>query len=317
MKRKIIVLVAALAVAVGATGCSVQNTQADQVAVHKGGGPLESPKDKGCVEAASKDFENDPGDAYYVYPAGQRTFKFDGKDANNLAPGADAPSIQSVSMDNQPITHSGQITLELNTACDVLTLFHDNIGNRKKSYIDPETGTSEGWVATLNDYVGYGAEATLDRVSKLYTWKQLYNDPAIKDTLNAEVNKTIRTLVNQQTAAAAPGDQEFFLNYSTLLRSPQPPQELIDSLKMEEAAKASAAATLTKAKAEADSAEQSAKAQVASKQAELTIAQLNARIKAAEINAYGGIREYNNNKAIEKGLNPYQPSYGSPITDVK
>ena len=84
---------------------------------------------------------------------------------------------------------------------------------------------------------------------------------------------------------------------------------MVDVVKLEESSRASAAATEAKAIADANAAEAAAEAQVAQKEAELKTKKIEAQIQQAEINAYGGVREYNNNKAIEKGLNPYQPVY--------
>lgn len=300
--------VGAGALALGLSACSTPSTAADEIAVHRGGGPFEGKTDKECVPASSREV-NSAFDGYFYYPSNQRTYDFVGdKDS-------DAKPITVVSKDNQTLSIPGQINFELNTDCKVLKAFHDNIGNRYQAYgTDSGQLEGEGWSKMLNLYIGRAADATMDRVAKQYTWRELYSDPAIKDTLNQKVNEEIQRLVNQQTD----GDQVFFQNFQTLVNQPQPSQELVKALQTEESAKANAAATEVKAKADATAAENAAKAQVATKTAELKVAQLEAAILQAEINAHGGPALYNEWLIANKGLNPRQPTYGgNTIVDPK
>lgn len=311
MKRNKKVLAAGLALvgAVILTGCTTA-TASDEVAVHYGGGPFEAKKAKGCISSSERETSK-PGDSYYYYPANQRTYDFTG-DADS-----DAAPIQVVSKDNQPLSIPGQINFDMITDCKTLTAFHDNIGKRYQAYMDDGKGghvQSDGWKKVLNLYIGRAADATLDRVAKQYTWRELYSDPAIKDELNAAVNETIARLVDQQTD----GDQTFFSNYSALLKQPEPAPELVDALKAEETGRAQAAAVEAKAIADANAAQAAAEAQVAQKNAEALVAEAQARIDSAKIAPFGSVEAYNNYQAIQKGLNPFQPTYGgSPIVAPK
>lgn len=299
MKKIFAAAALALAATVGLSGCSLPSTAADEIAVHRGGGPFESQGDKGCVEPANKEM-NSYGDNYYYYPASQSTYDFTG------GKNADSGPFSVVTKDNQTFTIPGSVKFTLNTKCDILEKFHDNIGKRYEAY-NPESGMprSEGWRKMLSLYIAPAVDGTLDRIAKQYTWKQLYSDPSIKDEMNKAVNQTVARLVQDQT----PGQDEFFKDFSALIQQPMAPQELVDAVKLEESSRASAAATEAKAIADANAAEAAAEAQVAQKEAELKTKKIEAQIQQAEINAYGGVREYNNNKAIEKGLNPYQPVY--------
>lgn len=305
MKRLKTVVVGVLAVGV-LTGCSQATPASDEIAVHKGGGPIEGKGSKGCVEPDTREFTAIFDDFFY-YPLNQRIFDFTGDDSS------DAQPIQVVSKDDQILTIPGTVNFDLNTDCDVLTAFHDNIGRTRGAYmVEGENGQlvlSDGWTKTLNLYIGRAADATLDRVAKDYTWRELYSDPAIKDKMNAAVNETIQKLVDQQTD----GDQQFFRNFSALIQQPRPADELIAALKQEETARAEASATEAKAVADAAAAEAAADAQVAQKEAELAVRRIEAQLKQTEIAPYGNAQEFNYNKAIEKGLNPYQPTYGNAI----
>lgn len=297
------------AAVLGLAGCSIPTTASDEIAVHKGGGPFESKASKGCVAPETREV-NSAFDEYFYYPVNQRVFDFTGKD------GADASPISVVSSDNQILTVPGSINFSLNTDCEILTAFHDNIGRRYSAYMVEADGgytTGEGWARMMNLYVGRAADATLDRIAKTYTWRELYSDPDIKDEMNSAVNETIARLVNQQTD----GEQEFFTEFSALIQQPQPDEELVAALKQEETARANAAATEAKATADAAAAVAAAEAQVAQKEAELRVKQIEAQIQREVIAAYGSVENYNNAKAIEKGLNPFQPTYGAPFTETR
>lgn len=292
------------------------SSPADEVAVHKGGGVIEAPNSKGCVAANSREIRR-PGDKYYWYPASQRTYNFTGGE------GADHGPFSVVSKDFQQLEVPGSVEFRLNVDCEVLTRFHDAIGNRYASYYtasDEWSQTPSGWQRMLDLYFAPALDATLDRVAKKYTWKELYADPTIKDEMNRTVNEQLAALIQQKM----PGEDEFFQGFSALIQQPRPAAALVEALGNEESARAQAAAAKAKAVAEADTqqakaiadaeaAKAAAQAQVAVKEAEARIARLEAEITAAKIKPFGSAKEYNNNRAIESGLNPYQPSYGSAI----
>ena len=295
---------------------STVSSPADEVAVHKGGGLIESPKSKGCVRANSRELRR-PGDKYFWYPASQRTYNFTGGSDSDHDP------FSVVSKDYQPLHVPGSVEFTLNVDCEVLTRFHDAIGNRYAGYYtssDLWDDTPTGWQRMLDLYFGTALDATLDRVAKKYTWKELYADPTIKDEMNRAVNEQLAALIQQKM----PGEDEFFQGFSALIQQPQPADTLVQALSDEEAARAQAAAAKAKAVAdaetqqakaiaEAEAAKAAAEAQTAVKEAQARIAKLDAEIKATEMKPFGGAKEYNNNLAIERGLNPYQPTYGGSV----
>lgn len=307
--KSVAILVAgAAALSLSLAGCTV-SAASDEVLVHKGGGIIEEPKEKGCVMAATRELEK-PGDSYFIYPQGQRVYDFTGtKDV------ADGSPISVVSKDGQTLTIPGTLTFTLTSDCSALHAFHDSIGNKDRAYFESGETSSPGWVQLLNRYMRPALDSTLDRVAKNYTWKELYSDPSIKDKLNKEVNDSVRTLINQQLE----GDHEFFVGFSALIQQPVADPELVASVKANEVSVAQANAAKTKAEADAAAAQAAAKAQVAQKQAELTVKQLEAQIQAATIAPWKSPEAYNNYLAIQKGLNPFQPTYGSvqPVVPVK
>ena len=298
--KRIRIIVLAVLMAFFFTGCSTVSTAPDEVALHYGNGPFDKKTFKACVPSGERQNFNGPADDYFHYPASQRTFDYTG------GPNSDRGPFEVVSKDNQIVTIPGSVEFNLNTECGALKQFHLLVGGRNEAY-NTEAGqpSNEGWAKILDLYLGNSLDAALDRVAKQYNWKELYSDPAIKDEINKQVNATLATLVNQKFQS----EEEFFINFSSLALQPQADAELIAALKREESAKANAAATQIAAEADAAAAEASAIAQVKVKNADLEIERLNTAIKQEQIRAYGSIQEFNEAKAIEKGLNPYQPVY--------
>lgn len=285
------------------------STSATEVAVHYAGGPLSSKSPEGCVEKSSRDYS--VFDTYRRYPLGQVVYDFTGKD------GADAEPIEVVSKDNQTLTIPGQITMFLNTRCDVLQSFDVNVGGPRSAYLvekDGEYVKSDGWRNVLALYQGRAADATLDRVAKRYTRDELFSDPTIKDVLNKEVNEQIAKLVNQQMGVSAKGP--YFVNYSASMGQPDPGQDYRNILTQQQNVIAEGKRAQAEAESKASAAEAAARAQVAQKQAERKVAEEEAKIQRARISAYGNVRNYLENKALDKGLNLHQPSYGTAPTPV-
>ena len=292
------------------------SAQADEVAVHKGGGLIEAPNSKGCVAANSRELRK-PGDHYYFYPANQRTYNFTGGED------ADHSAFSVVSKDFQTLQVPGSVEFTLNVDCKVLTRFHDAIGNRYQAY-NTSSGdwgkTNPGWRKMLDLYFSPALDATLDRVAKKYTWKELYADPTIKDEMNKAVNEQLAALIQQKM----PGEDEFFQGFSALIQQPRPADTLVSALADEEAGKAQAAAAKAKAVADAETqqakavadaeaAKAAADAQVATKEAEAKVARLEAEILEAKIRPFGSAKEYNNWLAVQNGINPFQPTYGGNV----
>lgn len=304
MKR--IIMLAVLAAVAILTGCSAPSTQADEVFVHKGSGISEGHENKGCVTPATREINwgTGMGDDYYAYPANARVFDFRGVDGSDRGP------FEVVSKDGQTLTIPGTLSFTLNTNCDVLQKFHDRIGNRYQAYME-DNQTGAGWAKVLNLYMAPALDASLDRLAKQYTWNELRSDPTIKDKINSDVATTVTRLVNQQME----GEEEYFGGFQPLITQPIAPETLVASVRSQEEAVAAARATQAKAEADAAGLQAAAKAQVAQKEAELKVAQIEAQIRASEIRSYGGAEAYAKKLAIEKGLNPYQPSYGNSIVN--
>jgi len=189
-------VIAALGVVFMASGCSTVSTDSDEAAVVYNGGEFSSKTFQGCVDSSTREY-NGPGDTSYIYPKGQRTFSFTGKEGSESGP-------IPVTTGSQEVTVPGFVTFTLNTDCETLREFHERIGNKYKAYKD-----GGGWDDFLNDYIAIPLSATLNEAagaiqtpegqSADQNWYRLYTnadvqkafEEYIKENLPAEIEQTL------------------------------------------------------------------------------------------------------------------------------
>jgi regulator of protease activity HflC (stomatin/prohibitin superfamily) len=268
------------------------STGPDQVALHYKAGPFSATRFSDCIEQSSRVWDG-PKDRHFLYPSSQRNYVFDAQDGDRAA-------ITFVTKDGIEMSVNGVVAFRLNTQCEVLHKFHDLIGNRYSAYMDSSAGNgSVGWLRMLGVYLSKPLETAVDRASQNYTYTQLYIDPAVKAKWENDVLDQLPDLVGRQID----GDEEFFTNFQITLQKPVPPASVKEALENQQAAVAKANAR----KAEADAQVAAARAQIEVEKAEAQ--KINERIKVLGRDGY--LRQY----AIDKGLNPYQPSTSGLITD--
>lgn len=283
---------------------STASTGPDQVALHYKGGAFTSKRFSDCIAPSNRVFDG-PGDSHFAYPSSQTNYVFDAD------PGSDGNQITFVTRDGIEMAVEGVTNFLLNTSCEPITIgsvrytggalqrFHELIGNRYQAYMTEDGQRSSGWRQMLNVYIARPLDTAIDRAGQNYTYTELYTDPTKKAAWEKDVLEQLPDLINRQTD----GDTEFFLNFAITLQKPEPPQAIKDALVKQQEAVARAKA----AEAEASAREAAAKAQIAVEKAEA--AKINERIKVLGRDGY--LKQY----AIDRGLNPYQPTTGGLITD--
>jgi hypothetical protein len=277
--------------AVPAMAVTSVSTAPDQVALSYNSGPLQSKKFDACIGTSTRAFDG-PFDKHFSYPSSQRNFNFSG------GAGADSDPITIVSRDGIEMTVGGVANFLLNTDCKTLQKFHELIGNRYRAYMDGDE-SSDGWRTMLGVYLGKPLDTAMDRAAQKYSWRELYNSPEVKAAWEKEVVEQLPILVDRQTD----GEEDFFQNFALTISKPEPPQSLKDAVTAEQTQVAQARAA--EAKAAAD--RLAAQAQIAVQRAEA--AKIAERIRVL------GIDGYLRSLAIERGLNPYQPSYGNAVVN--
>ncbi len=284
-----------VAAAVVLAACTSVSTAPDQTALHYEGGSFSDKKyakDSGYVPPSTKEWFG-PGDTTYLYPTGQRSYDATGGDGSERGP------FTSMSKDNVELGTPLSVTFELKTDEQSLKLFHELIGLKYAAYVeDGQTGTSAGWTTMLNFYLGQSLDATVDRILAGYGWQEATKDPTIRKSIEDTIKAELPTLVKSKMGS------DFFENWAVQVQRPVPTDP---KLRENIAAAQTDVAAAESAKAKADAQAATAKAQVA-------VAQQEAAKRKAEISAYGSVAEYNRAQAIEKGINPYQPTYIVPGT---
>jgi len=228
-------VLAAVVLGFAATGCTRVSTAPDEVVLHYAGGLFEARKFERCINPSSGATYLGPGDTYYSYPFGQRTFDFTG------SRDAESKPITVVSKDNVQMTVAGSATLTLNTKCDVLRRFHERIGLKYAAYQDGGK-SSDGWTRMLNFYLKQPLDRALDAASQEFEWRALFNDPNTKQRWEERVGELARQFI-KETA----GDEYFCQpNYAgtgdcgdivLTIQKPEPPDSLVEALAAEQAAK--------------------------------------------------------------------------------
>lgn len=295
MNRKTILLLPALGLIL--TGCTVAKPAADQTAIHYEDGPFSANKYASVVDGSHRATYG-PGDHVFYYATGQRSY-----DATGGA-GAEHAPYTSSSKDSVELATPLSVTFELKSDAATLRRFHETIGIKYQAYYEDNTkdptGVSAGWGKLLQFYIGQSVDTTVDRVLAGYDWRDAYG--------NADVRNAIQTAVQNELPAMVAAKMQatdidgFFTSFAVQVQRPVPTNDaLLKSIADTQNQVAQAQAN--KAKADADLA--TANAQIALQKAE-------AQKTAADISAYGSVSEYNKAQAINKGINPYQPTYIVP-----
>lgn len=288
-------------VVAGVAGCTTVSTEPDQTALHYEGGPFSSKKYASIVAPSTRD-RFGPGDKTYLYPVGQRSFDATG------GPSSEHKPYTSSSKDSVELATPLSVTFELKTDEASLRKFHELIGLKYAAYYeegtkDP-TGISSGWGHVLDFYIGQSVDQTVDRVLATYAWRSAYGDATVRNAIQAAIQTELPASVAAKMQAPAadsgePGAGGFFTSFAVQVQRPVPTNpELLKSIA--EAQNNVASSEAAKAKADAD---------LATANAQIKLQQAEAQKKAADISAYGSVAEYNKAQAIEKGINPYQPTY--------
>jgi regulator of protease activity HflC (stomatin/prohibitin superfamily) len=280
--KKIFAVIAVAVAALVLSGCSQVNTQPDTVALHYSGG-LSSTNYIDCTGPSTKNYSG-PGDQYFYYPYGQRTYTFDD--------GGESGPITVVTKDNVTMTLPGVVTFKLNTArdkdgnCQTLKEFHENIGIKYEAYFDDTGGTNgedTGWVTMLKTYVGNQISRAANDAAKGFTSQQLYSDAKSKHDFEQAITEDIPTLVKQFSGG------DYFNDWTIVLKQITPPQSIVDAYNAQQAAVAAAAAQ-----------KQQADAQVAVENAKAL--QTEAQVKSiSQLVRVLGVEGYIQFKAIEEG----------------
>lgn len=304
--RKALFIVAALALV--ATGCATTSAPADLKGVHYSGGSFSSKKYDNCIDPSTRDFS--PGDNYYYYPT--RQISYEASESGS----AERGRFKVVSSDSAELYVPVRLTFQLDTDCETLRKFHEEVAARYNAAItedgddDDDDMTSadypSGWVDLLNDVIGKPLDNTMVRIAQEYPWREVWNDDTVRLELQTEIRESIEDLVNEQ----AGGD--YFSDYTVLVQKPEPVNPaLVQAIAEEQSGIAQANAERARAEADAKTAKAKAIADAIAAKSQTVLAKANAATQQAEIDGFGGIENYLRYQCITSATcgNPFRDQF--------
>lgn len=308
--RKVLTVTALAVTAIGLTGCVGPRPEQQMVAMQFEGGAVIPAAQKflRCIPGGQRG-KHDWGGNTYFYPSDQRVVDFTGGN------GADRGKIEVISKDGVTLAVPGQLQYYLNTDCgsgegkdaeaSPIVQFHLNLGRRYgASFNDGPNNVPNGWRTIQRLYLETPLETVMDRVSQEYNWRDLVFNPQVKAEWEKKVLAALPAMVDRTT----PTSVEFYNRFQPLIGVPEVTGD---------AGKAAQQAIVDGQRrvAEAQAREAEARANEAAARAEIAVARAKAEARRQEIRGYGSVDEYNKAQCIDKGCNPYQPTYvypGSP-----
>ena len=289
-----IVVVLGIVVVIGVLGgCSTSYTDPSMVALRYAGGPTEGGKFKECVEPGTKQISND---SYYPYPTTQREDVWDSDNYEQGSESADHPDMQIIDRDGNIAYVKMKVSFYLNTDCGVLRTYHEKIGRTRHAYFNSDGSYGNGWIWAMDNYISSAVVDKTKAAATPYTVEDMWLKPDVRDAMAAKVQPLIGPAVD----GGMEGDDEFYTGFTVRIYGISPDEDFTALYKERKAAQV-----------KADTAEANKQAQIAEAQAKAAVAQQEAKVKAAEISGYPSVDAYLKALAIDKGMNPFQPTGGS------
>lgn len=240
-------LFAGLAVlALSSTACSFSvNTEPDEATIVYSAAKGSATKFEKCIGTSARQGVS-ASDNSWTYPAGQRTYDFTG------ATGAESQPMKVTSKDNVELEVGGLVSFSLNTVdCATFRAFHEKVGLKTSAFLygtettgfDSDAPNAAGWRSMLNIYMRVPLDRALDAASQEFAWRDLYNNPQVKQAWEKRVGEIAGQAINEMAGGT------FFCSpvlkaggqcgtISVTLTKPTPPEVLVDALAAEQAAKA-------------------------------------------------------------------------------
>jgi hypothetical protein len=289
----------ALALMTLLAGCTQHFTDPSMVSVRYSGGVSEGGAFVECVEPGVKQVSND---TYYNYPTTQREDVWDSArfNAGDVAgSSADQASLRVTDKTGNAVDLKLKAVFRLETECKTLQEFHEKIGRTREAWFDEESKYGAGWLWVMNNYISSAVEQQASNFAVDYTVEELWLKPDVREALSKDIEKTIQKAVNDLTE----GETQFFEIGDVAILAAEPDKEF---QKLYQDRKNS--------QVKAETAEANKSAQLIEAQAKAEVAREQAKAREAEIAGYGGPDAYLRWLAINEGMNPYQPSYGTAPT---
>jgi hypothetical protein len=270
------------------------------------GGVGEGSEFKGCVDGGEKMVGDD---TYYPYPATQREAVWDSNSFNKGNNSADYPDLEVTDRDGRKVYVKMKVSFYLNTSCEpvtvngkrydggVLQVFHENVGKTRHAYFNEDGTYGNGWLWAMDNYIATPVVDFVGREARQEQAENMYSTTDIQDEIQKQLAENMPALVN----AGMEGDLQFYDHFTVKIYKMTPEDAYLNLLKERE-----------DAQIKAETADLNASARVKEAEANAKVKKAEAEIMRNEIAGYGGFENWNKAKAVENGLNPYQPTIVAP-----
>jgi hypothetical protein len=309
MRSRTAVLATAAAVAIGMSSCSYQAAASGVQGVVQNGGWTDM-TDKTLIDCIKPtETKNELNKTVYWYPAHQISWTATSEPGAERGP-YDVLSAAPKPNDPDPVKAAAAVggvgtdmlvpltvSFDLTQDCNLLKQFHQHIGTKYNGWINADGTETDGWKQLLTYVISQPLQNTLNNVSQGYTWQQIWNDESVRREFTDAITRELPQASKERTEGVA-----YFKNFTVSVYKPTPASaKLKDVIEQQQANIQTALSEQARAEAQLNTAI-----------AETATAQKEAEKQQAIIHGYGTIDDYNRAMAIQKGLNPFQPTYVVP-----
>ena len=302
MKKLILIPIVALLAALSACSGSGYTDQS-VITLRYEKGASQGGKFVECIEPGKKIVTND---ALYPYPATQREDVWDTANYNAGSNSADHEDLRLTDKNGNTVFVKMKVSFFLNTDCSPKTIngkqykggtlqaFHELIGKTRHAYFNEGGGYGDGWLWAMDNYI---SSSVVDYMTKA-TRTQTADDMWLKSTVNTEFTEGLAEALPDLVNAGMETDLQFYKDFTIKIYSITPDDSYLNLYKERQ-----------NAKIKAETAEANKQARITEAQADAAVAEEKAKVRAAEAKGYGGMENMLKDKAIDNGLNPWQPTY--------
>lgn len=261
--------------------------------------------DKSLIECIGPSTtKNETFNEVFKYPARQISLDATGGNDAQRGPYVVVSSAAAPAEMDVPVV----VTFDLTRDCEKLKKFHAEFGTKYSGWLNNDGSESQGWKDLVNYVVGQPLQDTLNGVAQNYTWQQIWNDEKARTEFRTALAKKL-----PEESKARTNGEEYFTNFQILVLKPTPVNpDLKAAIEAQQAAAQRALATQAEAVGKANADKAKADAELETAKSQTLVAQQEAIQRQAEISGYGNIEAYLRALAIERGQNPYQPTYVVP-----
>jgi len=310
LTKRIVAAIAAVMMVFTISSCSFSDDSRTDPAfttLRYEGGDTGGSKFKEVVKPGEKLATND---RLYSYPNTQRQDKWDTANFEQGANSADYKDMILTAKGGVGVAAKVTVPFTLNTSSEpvevngkdypggTIQVFHEIFGKTRNAYFDTETDGNgsygPGWLWMMDTFISTCTTQVLNPEVRAQDPEALWLNDEVRQSINEGLGEKIQACVDN----AMETDLQFYIIGNPTVDTFTPDSDFVTLYRERQ-----------DAETRAETAELNREAKVKEAEANAAVARAEAEIKQAEIEGYGGNEAYQRLQAIEKGLNPWQPTY--------